>query len=71
MNTNKPALVESTYQRDGQWYTMAVIDKSTAHERLATDDEIAAAKPAKAAEPKADHPANPPAKKVTKAKAKK
>lgn len=44
MNTNKPALVQSTYQRDGEWYTMAVIDKSTAHERLATDDEIAAQK---------------------------
>lgn len=67
MNTNKPALVESTYQRDGKWYTMAVIDKSTAHERLATDDEIAAQKSTPNKSPDLVTPPN----KATKAKAKK
>jgi len=62
---DKPKLESSTYQRDGVWYTLAVIDKSTALERLATDDEIVAAKPAKAA------PEPAPKKVVKKAKAKK
>jgi len=69
MNTNKPVLVESTYQRDGKWYTLRVIDRSTQLEFPATEDEIAAAKPAKVSAPKAPEPA--PKKVVKKAKAKK
>ena len=44
MNMNKPALVESTYQRDGKWYTLRNIDRSNQIEVAATEDEIAAQK---------------------------
>jgi hypothetical protein len=34
-------LEQSTYKRDGEWYTMHVIDRGNAIERPATEDEIA------------------------------
>lgn len=43
MITQKPQLVQRTYERDGAWYTLAVIDRTNQIERLATDEEIAAA----------------------------
>lgn len=73
---NRAPLENSTYQRDGKWYTLAVIDSANAIERAATDDEIAAASvslpsktppPVKVAE---KAPAKPKAK-PAKAKAKK
>lgn len=36
-------LVNSTYQRDGKWYTLRAIDRSNQVEDAATADEIAAA----------------------------
>ena len=38
---SKPTLVESTYKRDGKWYTLRVIDRSNQIETDATEDEIA------------------------------
>ena len=69
MNMNKPALVESTYQRDGKWYTLRNIDRSNQIEVPATDDEIAAQKPAKSAP--VDAPSTPKKAPAKKAKAKK
>jgi len=43
MNLNKPALVESTYQRDGKWYTLRNIDRSNQIEVAATAEEATAA----------------------------
>ena len=51
---SKPTLVESTYKRDGKWYTLRVIDRSNQIEDAATEDEIACSEPVKMAEtPKA------------------
>ena len=51
---SKPTLVESTYKRDGKWYTLRVIDRSNQIEVDATEDEIARAEPVETAEtPKA------------------
>lgn len=64
MNLNKPALVESTYQRDGKWYTLRTIDRSNQIEVAATDAEIAAQKSTPNKSP--DLVTTNPAKKVTK-----
>ena len=40
---SKPTLVESTYKRDGKWYTLRVTDRSNQIEVDATEDEIAKA----------------------------
>ncbi len=48
---SKPQLVDSTYQRDGKWYTLRAIDRTNQIETAATDDEIAAASPAVAETP--------------------
>ena len=49
----KPTLVESTYQRDGKWYTLRVIDRSNQIETDATEDEIEKAGGSAAEDPKA------------------
>lgn len=49
----KPTLVESTYQRDGKWYTLRVIDRSNQIEIDATEDEIEKAGGSVAEAPKA------------------
>jgi hypothetical protein len=49
----KPTLVESTYKRDGKWYTLRVIDRSNQIETAATEDEIEKAGGSVAAAPKA------------------
>lgn len=41
MISQTPQLVSRTYRRDGVWYTLAVIDRTNAVERLATEQEIA------------------------------
>lgn len=41
---NRPTLTQETYQRDGVWYTLAVIDSTSTWERKATQEEIDAAK---------------------------
>lgn len=43
MITERSQLIERTYQRDGEWYTLAVIDRTNQVERLATEEEIAGA----------------------------
>jgi len=45
MIPDKLQLVNRTYQRDGAWYTLAVIDRTNQIERLATDEEVAAVSP--------------------------
>jgi len=53
MMIQKPTLVESTYQRDGKWYTLRVIDRSNQIETDATEDEIEKAGGSAAEDPKA------------------
>ena len=38
---SKPTLVDSTYKRDGKWYTLRVIDRSNQSEVDATDGQHA------------------------------
>ena len=40
MIEDKPRLEQSTYQRNGVWYTLHVADRTNAFERLATPGEI-------------------------------